>query len=424
MFAMKTNKLFYGWYIVVASLVLAAYYHMTLGYGWTAFVNPIAATFGWSLAQVSMASSLRSLESGAFNPLWGLVVDRWPPRKLLRFGLILTALGAFCLSQTRNLAMFYAGFLIIGVGASLIVGILPLAVIARWFKKDIGKANGLFYMGAGLGGVAVPLVVATIDQIGWETTLLYDAIGFLVIGTALSFVIRRQPSDYGLLPDGKAEDIAGGSRPRRGAEFGTSIRKALKTRAFWYIGIVTLFQNSAMSTIMLFAIPYLTSLGIDRTTAGLVVMLYTLASLPGRMFLGILSDMFKKSNIIALSVVLQGVGLFLFWSIDGTSPFWLILLFAVVYGLGLGGVSVLRPPILVEYFGARTFGAIYGLLSIFITVATVICPPIAGWVFDTYHDYKPVWLALVAFAVVALVMIVAIPNSQKGTRSVTGLGSE
>jgi MFS family permease len=406
-------RLFYGWYIVVAGLVLAAYNSSIFGYGWTAFVNPIVATFGWSMAQLSLASSLRSMETGVFNPIWGVVVDRWSARKLMLFGVISTVLGIFCLSQTRNLAMYYGGFLIMGLGSSLVTGILPQTVIARWFRRDIGKASGLFYMGAGIGGVMVPVLVKIIDKLSWQTTLLYAAIGLLVLGIPLSFVIRSRPADYGLLPDGKAPDAATGSRPTEAHEFGTSVKQALKMRAFWCICVVTLFQNATMSTVMLYAMPYLTGLGMDRGTASTVVMLYTLVSLAGRIPLGMLSDIFRKSYVIALSVALQGVGLFLFWLIGGTSPFWFILLFAIVYGFGLSGVMALRAPVLAEYFGTKNFGTIFGLTSIFISVASVVSPPLAGWTYDTHHDYKVWWLALVAFGVLALIAILTIPRAQK-----------
>ena len=121
-------------------------------------------------------------------------------------------------------------------------------------------------------------------------------------------------------------------------------------RAFWHLGVVTLFQNAAISTICLYAIPYLTSLGMDRSTASTVVMLYTLVSLFTRIPMGMLSDIFRKSYVMALSVALQGVGLFLFWLIGGTSPFWLILLFAIIYGFGVSGVMPLRAPILSGVF--------------------------------------------------------------------------
>ena len=47
-------------------------------YGFTAFMTPIAATFGWSYAQVALASSIAGMETGALNPLVGMAADRWP----------------------------------------------------------------------------------------------------------------------------------------------------------------------------------------------------------------------------------------------------------------------------------------------------------------------------------------------------------
>jgi MFS family permease len=358
------------------------------------------------------------METGVFNPIWGAAVDRWSPRKLMLLGLIGSALGIFCLSQTRNLAMYYGGFLIMGLGTSLVHGILPLTVIARWFKRDIGKANGLFYMGVGIGGVLVPVVVKIIDKLGWQATLLYAAIGLLVLGIPLSFVYRSRPADYGLLPDGKAPDEGLGSPRGQDSDFGTDIKEALKSRAFWSLGVVNLCHIMGSSTLNLYVMPYLVSLGISRATSSTIVSLYTLVSLFTRMPFGALSDIFRKSYLVALSVVLQGVGFFLLWLIGGTSPFWLILLFGIAYGLGLSGTGPLRAPIIRDYFGTKNFGTIFGLSHVFITVVSVVSPPLAGWVYDTYHDFKVWWIAVVALQVLALVAILTIPRApaQGGNR--------
>jgi MFS family permease len=316
--------------------------------------------------------------------------------------------------------MYYAGFLIMGLGSSLVSGILPQTVIARWFKKDIGKASGLFYMGAGIGGVAVPLVVAIIDKLSWQTTLLYAAIGSLVLGIPLSFLFRSRPEAYGLLPDGRAQnaaDAAEGSRPVQPTGFDASVKQALKMRAFWHLCVVTLFQNAATSTIMLYGIPYLTSLGMERSAASRVVMLYTLVSLFTRIPMGMLSDIFRKSYVLALSVALQGAGMFVFWLIGGQSPFWVILLFAVLYGVGVSGMMPLRAPILQEYFGVKNFGAIFGVTSIFITVASVVSQPLAGWLYDMHHDYKVWWLIVVGLGVLALIAALTIPRGRNRTES-------
>ncbi len=409
-------KLFYGWYIVIAGLVVGVFYSAFFTYGWTGFVNPILATFGWSMTQLSLASSLRNMETGVFNPIWGAVVDRWSPRKLMLLGVIGTALGIFCLSQTRNLAMYYGGFLIMGLGSSLVTGMLPLTVIARWFRKNIGRANGLFYMGVGLGGVAVPLVVTIIDRLGWRTTLLYAAIGFLILGLPLAFVFRTRPQDYGLLPDGETTDTPKGrAGPAQATEFGASVKEAIKTRAFWHFAVVAMFQNATMSTVMLLAMPYLTRLGMGRAPARTVVTIYPFVRLFGRLPLGMLSDILRKSYVIALAVVLQCVGLFLYWRLGGTSPFWLILLFAIPYGLGVSGAAPLRAPILTEYYGSKNFGAIYGITSTFIAIANVVSPPLAGWIYDKYNDYKVWWLSLLILGIVAVIAILTIPAAQKRT---------
>jgi MFS transporter, OFA family, oxalate/formate antiporter len=408
-------KLFYGWYIVISGAVLSFVFSSIVGYGWTAFVGPMIATFGWSMAQVSLASSLRSLEIGVFNPLWGPAVDRYSPKSLMRIGVVCASLGLFILSQMHHLVMYYLGFLLAGVGSSLVTGMLPLVVISRWFRKDIGKANGLFFMGTGLGGVAVPLVVTLIDKLSWRTTLLYTAIGFFVLGLSLSFIFRSRPDDYGLEPDGKAPNKPGKSESPRAADFGTGVKEALKMRAFWHLAVVTLFQNATLSTVMLYAIPYLTNLGMTRKTAGSTIMLYTFFSLFGRVPFGMLADIFRKNYVIAFSIVLQIIGLLFYDQMSGTNPLWLILLFAIPYGFGVSGVMPLRAPILAEYFGLKNFGTIFGLTSVFIAAGNIISPPLAGWIFDTYHSYKAWWSALVVLGVLALTAVLTMPQVQERT---------
>lgn len=406
-------KLFYGWYIVIAGLVLATYNSCIFVYGWTAFVNPIVATFGWSMTQLSLASSLRSLETGVFNPLWGVAVDRWSSRKLMLFGVISTALGMFFLSQTKNLAMYYGGFLVVGLGSSLINGILPLSLISRWFRKDIGKANGLFYMGVGIGGVLVPIVVKIIDKFTWQNTLLYASAGSLILGISLSFVIRNRPQDYGLVPDGKAPSPTSDSKPTQLYDYGTSIAQLLKSRAFWYLGIVSLWQYATYSSISLYALPYLTSLGMERSAASVIVSLYTFISLFGRIPVGILSDVFRKSYVLAISVALMFGGLLIFWLIGFTKAFWLIVPFGIVYGLGLSGLSPLRAPIMAEYFGTKNFGTVFGITSLFSTVAMMASQPLAGWIYDTHYNFNLWWLAIIAFGVLAIVLILIMPPAKK-----------
>ncbi len=315
--------------------------------------------------------------------------------------------------------MYYGGFMAVGLGSSLVAGMLPQTVIARGFRKDIGKANGAFAMGSGIGGALVPVMAKVIDNLGWRTTLLLAGIGFLALSVPLSFVMRSRPADYGMIPDGKTPDVVKGLNHYQSYDFSIGIKEALKMWAFWHLAIVSMFQNSVVATIQLYAMPYLTDIGMSRATASMVVMLYTLISLPTRIPMGMLSDTFRRSYIVAVSVALQGVGILLFWVINGTSPFWLILLFAVIYGIGVGGKQAAWTPIVAEYFGTRNFGTIFGLISIFTTLSAVVSQPLTGWIYDKYHDYKVWWLVLFIFGVVALAFILTIPRALKKGKLVT-----
>jgi len=381
-------------------------------YGFTAFVNPIAATFGWSYAQISLAASIRGAETGVMNPFLGAAVDRWPARRLVLIGMVVFGLGFLCLSQVTNLAMFYIGSLILAFGTSLATQMVPPTMAARWFKKDIGKASGILSMGHGIGGILIPLLVVLIDTCGWRYAMMVLAVVIWVLGIPLAFIFRDRPGDYGLLPDGEPPGDKNISEGASAHEFSTGVKEALKMPVFWAIGIATLFQAAVMGTGTVHMMPYLTGLGVERSSAGLVAMLVPLVSLAMRIPYGMLADVFRKNYVMAFAIWLMSVGMLIFGFIDGSS-FGLVLLGAIAFGLGIGGLTSLRPPIIREYFGTRRFGTIFGLTSAFATVGLVAAPPLAGWVYDTSGVYGPAWLVLGALAMVGAVIMFTLPPATK-----------
>ncbi len=414
---MKISWLYYGWYIVLAGLVLTTYYSAVFTYGWTSFVTPILATFGWSVTQLSLAATLRGIESGVFTPLWGVAIDRWPLRRLMIIGIIFSALGIYIISQASNLWMYYAGFLVMGIAASSTTSMIPNTAIARWFRKDIGKANGLFYVGMGLGGVLVPLVTFLIDRVGWRETLLFSAIGLLVIGLPLSLLFRNRPEEYGLVPDGKKiEPVTSAARAFQDHE--VEMRQVFKMRAFWFINVGVLLQSGVLGIMSLYSMPYMENLGISRTSASFIISLFTIISVIFRMPVGMLGDVFQKKYMIALSMAAVGVSMFLFWTLNSQTPLWLTVVFAIFYGVGIAGIMPLRMPILAEYFGRKNMGKLFGIVSIPSTIGGVAAVPLAGLVFDSVQSYKPVFLALAILSTITTVLMLIMPAAGKSAKAV------
>jgi len=397
--------LFYGWYIVAASAILSAFTGGITFYAFTALVNPIVETFGWSYAVISLGLTLRGFEMGILNPVAGFLVDRWSARKMVFGGMLITGLGLVLLSQTANLGMYFGSFFLIALGSSLGVHVAPVTVVVRWFRENLGKASGLVMVGIGVGGFLVPVVTLVIDAVGWRDCILIMAAAVLVTGLPLSLVFRDRPPQHGLPPVGKAHRESDGAVSQESP--GLSLVQALHTRTFWQIGLAQSLQVLGFSAVVLHVMPFLENLGVRRETASLMAMLIPIFSIPARLGYGWLADRFRPTYVMAASMALTGVGLFLFASFTGGS---LPLLLAAVFffGIGIGGFTPLNPVILRWYFGVRNFGSIYGMSSAFSTVGTVIAPFLAGLAFDVQGTYHQTWFIFGGCAMAGAVLILTL----------------
>ena len=399
-------SLFFGWFIVAAAVILTGYNSAMFVYGLTAFMAPIAATSGWNYTQISLATSIRGLEIGVLDPIAGIMVDRWPARRLMFISIIIFSAGTVIISRSNNLAVFYIGFLLAGLGSSFCHSMVPMTVIARWFRKNIGKATGILYSGFSLGGLFVPLIVKAIEAYGWQDVMLYMGFGALVLGLPLSLMFRNKPEDHGLLPDG---DVSTGTTETRIPDFGLTLREVAKTRAFWIMGIVGTLQITAVHAVTVHAVPSMTSAGFDRSVAAIGVTIFSLAGIPMRVLYGVLADMFDKKYVYALSNAITTVSLVIFGLLDGNS-FAMMALFGVIYGLGVSGAMCVRVPITREYFGVRSFGTIYGILSIFTVIGGVAGAPIAAWIYDSSGTYFPIWYVYAGLTTAGMLLLLMLPK--------------
>jgi MFS family permease len=77
---------FYGWWVLLACIIIHAIGSGEFYYGFSVFYTPILMEFGWSSAVTAGAFSLSRLEGGLEGPFVGWLVDRYGARKLLFLG--------------------------------------------------------------------------------------------------------------------------------------------------------------------------------------------------------------------------------------------------------------------------------------------------------------------------------------------------
>jgi MFS family permease len=407
----KNCKVFYGWWIVGACFLISLYTGGIVISSFTALFEPIASRFGWSYTQISLAATLQSLMIGLASPLMGLLVDRWGPRKLILGGVIISFLGFILLSRITSLAMFYVAFSLISIGYTTCSGLVMVTAVANWFRRNIAMASGIAATGFAMGGLLVPLVTILVDTFGWQKAMVSIGLGMLLIPLPLSLLVRHRPEEYGYLPDGddSSTTVVSKSLPSvKNTGVDITVKQALKSRAFWHMAVGLMFQFVTLNAVIVHIMPYLSSIGIARSTSSLAVSAITVTSVCGRLSFGVLGDRVDKRRITAVSFALTTLSLFFFGYV-GSGGLWLLVPFLVFFGIGSGGQFTMMAPLLAEYCGRKRFGTIYGFLSALMWLGGTIGPPLAGWVFDKWSSYQGIWFALIGLGVVAVVIMASTP---------------
>ena len=408
-------QIFYGWWIVAACFTIAMYVSGAVFYGFTAIFEPIAEEFGWSYTSISIAASIRGLEAGLLAPVAGIIVDRWGPRRLIFGGVICIGLGLLLLSQVHSIGMLYVAFILMSLGISSCGISVTVTTVANWFRRRVGLATGITICGYGAAGLMVPLMVRLVDVYDWRVAIAIMGAGMLAIGLPLSTFLRHKPEQYGYLPDGEESgravfDKSSMKLPAR--EVGITVRQAMKTRVFWIILLAVMPQFIVMPAVITHVMPYLSSIGITRTTSGLVATAIPLLSIGGRFGFGWFSDRYVAKRLAAFALTLLTLGLVCF---ELVSPGWIWLLapFLVLVGFGYGGINTMVGVLLREHFGRGNFGTIMGFAWGILMLGTMTGPPIAGWVFDTWGSYQGIWIAMAAATFVGAIIMIMMPRARE-----------
>lgn len=398
-------RVFYGWWIALSGAATASYGGGTFWYGFTTFFNPIIQEFGWSRAVTSLAFTLQRGESGFAAPIVGYLVDRIGPRVVMFIGAIVGGWGFILISYVNSLWFFYVSFFVLALGWSFSSPLVGYITLAHWFRRRRARAMALLSVGISMGGIMVPVLVWGVDTFGWREALRGVGIGMWIVCIPLALVYRHSPEPYGYLPDGVAphngmEEVSGlQSTHSKSEDVIFTTLEALKTWAFWIIGIIFILWMFVHSSVMIHVMPVLDEAGISRTTSGFIVCGMLLVGIAGRLGLGTLADYWDKKYVIALSLLLMTVGLIMFSTIHSM---WQATLFLVAYGTGFAAFPPVRSALQADYFGHQNFGTVQGALQLVGMLGGMVGPVFAGGMFDLTGSYR---LSILVFALAAAIAV-------------------
>jgi MFS family permease len=376
-------KLFYGWVIVGAGIVVTC-----VGFGamlsLSIFLQPMTEAMGWSRAGISTAATLNWLCMGIGTFLWGALSDRYGTRAVVLCGGVLLGLGLGTASQAATLGQFQ---LLFGVLVGVATGSLYVPMTAtttRWFTAHRSLAVALVSAGLSLGSsVMGPFARWMISAYDWRTAMLVlGEISLLVIVPASLLV--REPA--------AARAGAGATTGAEGQEF--TVGQALRTPQFAAIALAYFACCAAHSGPIFHMVTHAIDHGIPVMAAATVLSVAGLASLSGKIVCGLVADRVgaKRTLLVGLAIQAVSVSLYVFTR-DLVSFYGLALMFGFAYG----GVMPLYAILVREYFGARIMGTAFGAVAFVSTLGMSLGPWAGGWLYDAMGSYF--WLYMGSFGI-------------------------
>jgi len=369
----------YRWVIVAAGGLLSC---VAIGamFSLPVFLLPIARTTGWSVTGVSTAMTIGFLAMSLGSIGWGMLSDRWGPRRVVLAGSMLLVAGLALASQAASLFQFQLCFgLVVGVATAAIFAPL-MACVTGWFDTRRSLAVSLVSAGMGMAPMTMsPFAAWLVSNHSWRSSLLVIAAVAAGVMIPLAFLIRTPPALAGQA-DAPAPDL-----PDSGGGAG----QLLRSPPFLILFATNFFCCATHSGPIFHTVSYAVSCGIPMIAAVTIYSVEGLAGLGGRVAFGLLGDRFGAKRTLVSGLLLQALGATGYYFVNGLAGFYAA---AAAFGFIYAGVMPLYSVLARENFPLRMMGTVIGGTAMAGSLGMATGPVVGGLIYDHLGSYG--WLYL------------------------------
>jgi len=388
-------------------------------YGLPFFYDFFVRDLGWTRAQVTSGNALSKVIIGPlFGFAAGWTIDRFGPRRLMLAGIVMAGAALVGLGSVTTLGFFYACYMLNALG-NVCGGPLPNQVLlARWFDRNRGKAMGFAYLGIGIGGTLVPLIAtALITSFGWRTALQVLGVLMVLIAFPVTWFVRDSPEQgredvMGTVPRGLGT-VPRDSHGRPSAFHGgqSPLSATLKSPAFYLLLVGSMCSIAAVGgTVQNLKLFLTIDLKLSQLEVARIASLVLFSSLAGRIMMGYLADKWSRKHVMILIYAIVAAAIPLLFLADRP---WARPLFAVLFGIGLGGDYMIIPLMAADLFGTLTLGRLMGIITTADGVAEATAPMLVAAIRDSSGSYAQGFSVLIGLAALGAAAVAFLPAARR-----------
>lgn len=372
-------------------------------YSWSILKSPLVEDFGWTPTQLALNFTITICCFGIGGLISGFLSKKLTPRVRLIGSAILVFIGFFLSSRVNadSLWLLYVAYgLFGGIGIGVLYNV-TIATVGEWFPDKKGLTSGIMLMCFGFstlifGGLAGSLIA--MPDFGWRKT-------YILLGAVMAIVTFV----FGLIIKRPSKPIAAPKTTNASSAKDFTSVEMLKTLTFWKLFIALTLLAAIGNVALSFAKDFAAFSGSTESLAITVVGIMSVCNGLGRLFAGSIYDHLsirKTQLIISICVIVAPI--FGIIALSGNSAALgvvALLLCGFSYGL-CPTTSAVYPKL---FFGEKNYSLNFSITNLTL-IPTSFVATIAGAILTKTGSYMPVFVMLLALAVVGSASLLSIKS--------------
>ncbi|MBN1836091.1 MAG: YbfB/YjiJ family MFS transporter [Spirochaetales bacterium] len=405
----RPRRLHYAW--VIAALSAAAVIG-ALGFGrfgYTVILPAMEEHLALSDVQAADLATGNMLGYLVLSILGGVLAARLGSRLVVTVFLLVTCGGMVLTGLARGYGGALFARTLTGMGSGG-VNVPVMALAAAWFSpRRRGMAMGITVSGSSIGlfitGLLIPPILERFGGQGWRYGWYVLAASTGAIAVLSALLLRERPEELGLRPFGGGPVGAPGGRlagrVASGAPPWSKWRQVYAAPQVWRLGAVYAAFGFSYVIYATFFVRYLTGEGgYALQRAGSLWSTVGIASVASGFVWGAVSDRLGRKLALCLVLLLQGGSYVLFGLWRAPAGF---LVSALLFALTAWSVPALMAASVGDLTEARLAPAVFGFISLFLSIGQVAGPFAAGRIASATGSFAAAFVTAGAVAVAGAV---------------------
>lgn len=378
-----------GFKATVAALALGQVLNWAvLYYAFSALVLPMEASLHWGRPTLMGAFTLGLAVCGACTYAMGAAIDAGRGRWVMTAGCALAALGVALWALVTQPWQLYAVWALLGLASAATLYEPAFAVLTQRYPQRFRQGITALTLVGGFASTLCYPVVAALGRAGldWRQTLWLLAAVMAAMVPLHAWALRGP-----MLVAGPAADSAAAD---------STLHQALRRPAFWLFTGAFMLLSFNSAALWAHVMPAFADKGVSESDALWVLMAVGPAQVAGRLVYAWVGRAWSIRALGGWVLAAMPVALALFALGRSLAA---LLVFALVFGVANGLVTIVRGGLIPLYYGRAHVGRIGGVMSGVGQVARAAAPVLASAVLLLLPGYTGLLLILAGLAVLAAV---------------------